>query len=227
MNVAQMIDHTLLKATATESEIEKLCQEAVQFHFAAVCVNPVFVKKAAKLLKGKVPKVATVVGFPLGASTTAVKVFETQNAIQQGATEIDMVISQGMAKEGRFEEIQREVAEIVAVARPHACVKVILEMCALTQEEKESACKAVLEGGADFLKTSTGFAQGGATVEDVVLMKAACQRYLPSAEVKAAGGIRDWSTAKAMIEAGASRIGTSAGIEIYKQWREENEQTHK
>ncbi len=211
--IAWMIDHTLLKATATSEEIKKLCAEAREYHFASVCVNPVRVALAAQELQGSGVKVCTVVGFPLGACTSEAKAFETKNAVENGAEEIDMVISVGDAKEGRFDLVEKDIAAVVKAASGKL-VKVIIECCYLTDEEKTKACQAAVRAGADFVKTSTGFGTGGATPHDVALMKAA----IPAdRKVKAAGGIHNYAEAMAMVEAGASRIGASAGIKIVSE----------
>ena len=213
MEIAGMIDHTLLKATATEEDIKKLCEEAKEYGFASVCVNPVHVPLAAQELAGSGVNVCTVVGFPLGATTSAVKAFETEDAVRNGAEEIDMVISIGAAKEGRFDLVEQDIAAVVAAAKGRL-VKVIIECCYLTEEEKTQACQAAVRAGADYVKTSTGFGSGGATTHDVALMKAA----IPAdRKVKAAGGIHTYEEAAAMVEAGASRIGASAGIRIVSE----------
>lgn len=221
-NPAPFIDHTLLKASATADEIGQLCAEAIRYGFAAVCVNPVFVRTAARLLAGSGVKTAAVTGFPLGASTTETKVFETEKAVADGAGEIDTVISLAMAKEHRYDEIRNEIAAIRKAAPAPVVLKVILEMCELSDDEKPAVCRAALEGGADCIKTSTGFGKGGATVADVRLMKQIADEFTAvtgkAVFVKAAGGIRDYKTAQQMIEAGASRLGTSAGTVIFHQW---------
>ena len=212
-DIAAMIDHTLLKATATSAEIEKLCREAAEYHFASVCVNPVRVAEAAKMLKGSGVKVCTVVGFPLGACTSAAKASETRDAVENGAEEIDMVISVGAAKEGRFDLVEQDIAAVVRAAQGRL-VKVIIECCYLTDEEKKEACRAAARAGADFVKTSTGFGAGGATPHDVALMKASIPETV---KVKAAGGIHSYEEAMRMVAAGASRIGASAGIRIVSE----------
>ena len=208
--IAGMIDHTLLKATATQEQIEKLCAEAAEYRFASVCVNPVNVALAARLLKGSGVKVCTVVGFPLGACTSKAKAFETGDAVDNGADEIDMVINVGAAKEGRFDLVEQDIAAVVQAAKGKL-VKVIIECCYLTDEEKTLACKAAARAKADYVKTSTGFGTGGATAADVALMKAAIPEGM---KVKAAGGIHSYQEAMDMVNAGASRIGASAGIRI-------------
>lgn len=208
--IAAMIDHTLLKANATDDQIAKLCGEAKENRFASVCVNPCHVARAAELLKGSGIAVCTVIGFPLGAGTTETKVFETKDAIAKGANEVDMVIDVGALKSGRYDDVRGQIREVVTAANG-TLVKVIIETCYLTDEEKVIACKASAEAGADYVKTSTGFGGGGATVEDVALMK----KSIPaSMKVKASGGIHTYAQAVALVEAGASRLGASAGITI-------------
>ena len=208
--IAAMIDHTLLKATATSAQIEKLCEEAKTYLFASVCVNPVNVAEAARLLAGTPVKVCTVIGFPLGANTSEVKAFETMNAVSNGAQEIDMVINVGAAKAGDWATVESDIRAVVSAAKGNL-VKVILETCYLTPDEIVCACKASAAAGADFVKTSTGFGTGGAKTEDVALMK----KSIPASMcVKASGGIHSYQEAMEMIEAGASRIGASAGIQI-------------
>lgn len=214
MSIASMIDHTILKATATSADIEKLCAEARQYGFASVCVNSVWVKKASELLAGSPVAVCTVVGFPLGAMSHTAKAFEAEEAAANGANEIDMVIDIGAVLEGRWADVEDDVSKVVAAAKKGpkpALVKVILENCYLNKEQIAEACRICVKCGAEFVKTSTGFGTGGATVEDVALMKATVG---DKALVKAAGGIRDKATAEAMIAAGASRIGCSAGVAI-------------
>lgn len=209
---AEMIDHTLLKPDATADMIAQLCFEARKYHFASVCVNPTHVKLCADLLRDTDVKVCTVIGFPLGATATEVKVFETKNALENGATEIDMVINIGALKAGDSELVARDIREVVKVA--HAAdvlVKVIIETALLTDEEKIVACLLAKEAGADFVKTSTGFSSGGATVHDVDLMR---RTVGPDLGVKAAGGIRTHEDAEQMVAAGATRLGASAGVKI-------------
>lgn len=213
MNIASKIDHTLLKAEATEDMIEVLCKEAMEFSFAAVCVNPYYVKKAKEFLKDSNIKVATVIGFPLGANIKEVKSFEAQKAVEDGADEIDMVINIGALKNKDYEYVKDDIKAVVEAVKGKAIVKVIIETCLLDEEEKIKACELSKEAGADFVKTSTGFSTGGATVEDIKLMKATIG---DSMDIKASGGIRDFDTAKAMIEAGASRIGASSSVKIIK-----------
>lgn len=204
------IDHTLLKPDASQKGVEKLCEEAKEHSFKSVCVNPSFVALAAEKLAGTDVDVCTVIGFPLGANTEAVKVFEAQEAIKDGATELDMVLNISKLKDGKYDEVRQEMEAIKKVAGKRV-VKVILETCLLSDAEIVKACELAVEAGLDFVKTSTGFSTGGATVEDVKLMK---QTVGDKAEVKASGGIRDRKTMLAMIDAGATRIGASAGIKL-------------
>lgn len=212
-DVAAMIDHTLLKPDATRDQIVKLCEEAKQYGFASVCVNPANVSLAASLLKGTPVKVCTVIGFPLGATTPTAKAIETRDAIANGATEVDMVINVGALKSGDYDLVKRDIEAVVDAARGKALVKVILETALLTDEEKVKACLLAKMAGADFVKTSTGFGPGGATVEDVRLMRKVVGSDMG---VKASGGIRNLESARKMIEAGASRIGASASVAIVK-----------
>ncbi len=216
-NYNKLIDHTVLKNSACASDIEKLCKEAIEFDFMSVCVNPTNIELAAKLLANSDVKVCTVVGFPLGANTIESKVFETTDAISKGATEIDMVINIAKAKEGNFDYITKEISEVVKAANG-VLVKVIIETCELTKEEIAKCSECVLTSKAQFVKTSTGFSTGGATVEDVKIMKDVVK---DAAEVKASGGIRDAKTLLAMVEAGATRIGCSAGVNIIKELKGE------
>lgn len=211
MNYAKLIDHTLLKADATEKEIQKLCEEAAQYEFASVCVNPQWVPLAAQSLKSSDVKVCTVIGFPLGATTSEVKAFETENAIQNGAEEIDMVLAIGELRSGNDAYVKKDIEAVVSAAKGHAIVKVIIETSLLTEEEKRKACELSKLAGADFVKTSTGFSTGGATVEDVKLMRSVVG---PELGVKASGGVRSIDDMKAMIAAGATRIGASSGVQI-------------
>lgn len=206
------IDHTLLKPEATEEDIINLCREAREYHFYSVCVNSSYVELASAELSGSETKVCAVVGFPLGAMELNSKAFEADQACLHGATEIDMVIHVGALKGGRFEYVANDIAAVVSVASDYdAKVKVILETCLLTKEEIIKACELAVQSGADFVKTSTGFSTGGATAEDVALMRATVG---DQAQVKASGGIRDIDKAKQMIAAGADRLGTSASIAI-------------
>jgi len=218
--IAKMIDHTNLKAFARTADIEKLCQEAAENKFASVCVNSVWVKKAAQLLSGTDVEICTVVGFPLGACNHASKAFEASSAVKDGATEVDMVIDIGAVKDGRWDDVEEDIRGVVAAVRKASedlggkgLVKVILENCYLEKDEIAQACRVCVKAGADFVKTSTGFGTGGATAEDVKLMRETVGKDVG---VKAAGGIRDRATSISMIEAGANRIGCSAGIAIIK-----------
>jgi deoxyribose-phosphate aldolase len=212
MNLAKMIDHTLLKPDATEQEIAQLCFEARKYGFASVCVNPTWVTLCAQLLKGSPVKVCTVIGFPLGATASETKAFETETAIKQGATEIDMVINIGALKARDLETVARDIRGVVNVTHARgALVKVIIETALLTDEEKTIASLISKEAGADYVKTSTGFAGGGATIHDVELMR---KTVGPQMGVKASGGVRTFEDAASMIKAGATRIGASAGVKI-------------
>lgn len=210
--VAATIDHTILKADATKEDVLHICKEAAEHHFATVCVNAGWVSTVAEALKGTGVGITTVVGFPLGATTTASKAFEATEAIKAGATEIDMVLNIGLLKSGDDEGVQKDVEGVVeACHRGGAKLKVILETGLLSDEEKEKACKLCVAAGADFVKTSTGFGKGGATVEDIALMR---RTVGPDIGVKASGGVRDLETALQMISAGASRIGASSSVAI-------------
>ncbi len=210
MNIAKYIDHTLLKPTATQAQIAHLCDEARQYGFCSVCVNPYWVSYAKKALQGTDVKVCTVVGFALGASTAAAKAFEAKDAIQNGADEVDMVINIGALKSGDTQTVLSDIQAVREVTRGHI-LKVIIETSQLTDEEKVTACELAAKAGADFVKTSTGFNGGGATVQDVALMRKAIPA---SMQVKASGGVRSRADADAMIAAGATRIGTSGGVQI-------------
>jgi deoxyribose-phosphate aldolase len=212
--LASFIDHTLLKADATAKDIEKLCDDARENNFFSVCVNGSWIANADHLLEGSNVKIASVVGFPLGAMSGDTKRFETEAAIDDGAQEIDVVLNVGKLKDCDDKFVLRELINVVEAADGRT-VKVILETCLLTDEEKIRACKIVVESGAHFVKTSTGFGTGGATIADVKLMRATVG---PKFGVKASGGIRDTKTALAMIEAGATRLGTSAGVAIVKDF---------
>ncbi|MFP3855361.1 MAG: deoxyribose-phosphate aldolase [Anaerolineales bacterium] len=219
--VARSIDHTLLKAEATSDEIAQLCFEARKYGFASVCVNPTHVELAATLLKGSEVEVCTVIGFPLGATLPEVKAFEALDAIKNGATEIDMVVNIGALKAGDYTNVAQDIRGVVQVCHQRdVLVKVILEMALLEEEEKIAGCLLSKEAGADFVKTSTGFGPGGATVEDVALMRRVVG---PQMGVKAAGGIRSYSDAQGMVAAGATRIGASAGVRIVSEARGEAE----
>lgn len=210
-NFARMIDHTLLKAEATKEQIEKLCVEAKQFNFASVCVNPTWVKQSSELLQGSDVLVCTVIGFPLGANTPAVKAFEVKDAIANGANEVDMVINIGALKDKNYDLVQADIAAVVEAAKGSALVKVIIESCLLTDEEKVKACELAVAAGADYVKTSTGFSTGGATAVDIALMR---KTVGPDLGVKASGGVRSLEDMKSMVEAGATRIGASSGVAI-------------
>ena len=214
--IAEMIDHTILKPEATKSEIEQLCKEAMEYKFAAVCVNPYYVSYCKEVLKDSNVKVATVIGFPLGANTKELKAFEALDAVNNGADEIDMVINIGALKDKDYEVVKNDIKLVVDIAKDKAIVKVIIETSLLTDEEKVKACEIAMEAGADFVKTSTGFSTGGANVEDVKLMKSVVGDKL---EVKASGGVRDLDAANKMILAGATRLGTSSGINILKEFQ--------
>ncbi|MDT8306716.1 MAG: deoxyribose-phosphate aldolase [Anaerolineae bacterium] len=213
--IARLIDHTALKPQTTQREIIQLCEEARAHGFAAVCVNPSYVKLAASLLQDSGVEVATVVGFPLGATTSAVKAYETAETIRDGATEIDMVLDIGALKSGNYQHVLDDIAAVVRAAHGGgAIVKVIIEAALLTDDEKATACQLSVAAGADFVKTSTGFGPGGATIDDVALMRATVG---PDVGVKAAGGIRNYDDALRMVEAGANRLGASAGVAIVEQ----------
>ncbi|MFJ7927885.1 deoxyribose-phosphate aldolase [Peribacillus sp. NPDC096448] len=212
-NVAGLIDHTLLKADATKEQIKVLCEEAREYNFASVCVNPTWVKYASELLEGSEVKVCTVIGFPLGANTPETKAFETKDAIANGAHEVDMVINIGALKDKDDELVGRDIRAVVAASTGKALSKVIIETSLLTDEEKVRACELAVKAGSDYVKTSTGFSTGGATVEDITLMR---KTVGPDIGVKASGGVRNTSDAQKVIEAGATRIGASAGVSIVK-----------
>lgn len=211
LDLAPYIDHTNLRPEAIPEQIEKLCEEAARFGFASVCVNPCYVSLCAELLKGSNVRVGTVVGFPLGATSSDQKVFEAKTALRDGAREIDMVLNVGWLKAGMDEQVRKEIARVVQTLSGKAVLKVIIEACLLSDEEKVRACLLAKEAGADYVKTSTGFGKGGATVEDVRLMRRTVGDRMG---VKAAGGIRDAASALAMLKAGATRIGTSSGVAI-------------
>lgn len=213
MNINKLIDHTALKPNTNKESILKLIAEAKTYDFASVCVNPCWVALAHQELKNTDVKVCTVIGFPLGANTTEVKVFETKDAIEKGAQEIDMVINIAMLKDKEYDYVENEIHQIVEVAKDKAIVKVIIEACLLTDEEKIKACELSQKAGADFVKTSTGFSTGGATVHDVALMRKTVGTDMG---VKASGGVHTHEEALAMIEAGANRIGASAGVKLLK-----------
>ncbi|HHV97760.1 MAG TPA: deoxyribose-phosphate aldolase [Clostridiaceae bacterium] len=215
-NITAIIDHTLLKAEATEKDILKCCEDAKKYGFASVCIHPCYVKLAAEALKGSPVKVATVIGFPLGANHFSVKAFEAAKAVEDGVNELDMVINIGALKQRRAEYVENDIRVVVEAAKS-AIVKVILETCYLTKEEKILACELCKKAGAHFVKTSTGFASAGATVEDVALMRKIVGQDMG---VKAAGGIRTLESLIAMVKAGANRIGTSSGIKIIEEIKE-------
>ena len=208
--IAHLIDHTNLKPDASESDIIKLCEETVDHGFASACVNPIFVPLAASFLREKKPKVCTVIGFPLGADSAEMKFAEARFLIHQGAEELDMVLNIGALKEGNIDIIQREIGQVVNAADGN-CVKVIIETCLLSTDEKVLACTLAQNSGADFVKTSTGFSIGGATIEDVKLMR---ETVGDEMGVKASGGIKTLADVKVMVDAGANRIGTSSSISI-------------
>ncbi|MGV3009786.1 deoxyribose-phosphate aldolase [Streptococcus thoraltensis] len=210
MKVNRLIDHTLLKPESTQEQVDKLIAEAKEYEFASVCVNPTWVRYASEKLKSTPVKVCTVIGFPLGANTSDTKAFETKNAIENGADEIDMVINIGAAKDGNFDLVESDIAAVVQ-ASGDKLVKVIIETCLLSDDEKVKACKAAVSAGADFVKTSTGFSTGGANVHDVALMRSTVG---PDIGVKASGGARSLEDVKQFVEAGATRIGTSSGVAI-------------
>ena len=210
MAINKYIDHTLLKPESTQAQIDQLVAEAIEQQFASVCVNPTWVSYAAKLLKGTGVNVCTVIGFPLGANTSSVKAFETKDAIINGADEIDMVINIGQLKSGQYDAVEADIRAVVE-ASGNKLVKVIIETCLLTDEEKVKACQLAVAAGADYVKTSTGFSTAGANVTDVKLMR---ETVGPNIGVKAAGGARSYADAEAFVEAGATRIGTSAGLAI-------------
>ncbi|WP_097025814.1 deoxyribose-phosphate aldolase [Clostridium peptidivorans] len=209
--LAKMIDHTVLKADTKGEKVEEICKEALQYNFASVCINPCNIEIAAKLLKGSEVKVCTVIGFPLGANTTATKVFETKDAIEKGAAEVDMVINIGKLKDKDYDYVKGDIEAVVNEAKGKALTKVIIETCLLTDEEKIMACKLSKEAGADFVKTSTGFSTGGASASDIKLMRKTVGEKLG---VKASGAVRNYEDCIAMIDAGATRIGASASIDI-------------
>lgn len=206
-----LIDHTILAPQATKEDVERLCKEAMEYGFHSVCVNSSFVYYCAQLLKDSGVAVCTVIGFPLGAMSTAGKTAEAEQAIRDGASELDMVIHIGMIKSGDWEYVKQDICSVVEAAKGRAIVKVILETCLLTDDEKVKACQICKECGADFVKTSTGFSKGGATIEDVALMRRTVGSGMG---VKASGGIRSLEDAQAMVKAGAVRLGTSSGVAI-------------
>ena len=210
--ILKRVDHTLLTQTATWAEVQALCDEAMAYETASVCIPPRYVKRAADYVGNRL-KICTVVGFPNGYSTPEVKVFETEDAVRNGADEIDMVMDIGLAKAGDWEGVLEEIKAVKASCNGHI-LKVIVEACQLTREEKIAACRVVSMSGADFIKTSTGFSSGGATVEDVALFQ---ENISPDFRIKAAGGIRTFEQAQAMLDAGADRLGASALVALYRQ----------
>ncbi|MGL4522230.1 MAG: deoxyribose-phosphate aldolase [Bacilli bacterium] len=211
VNYARYIDHTVLKADASKDAVTKLCQEAKEHNFASVCVNPTWVEYCAEQLQGTDVLVCTVIGFPLGANTPETKAFETSDAIAKGAKEVDMVINIGALKDGNLELVKKDIAAVVNASKGKATSKVIIETCLLSDEEKVAVCKIAKEVGADFVKTSTGFSTGGATVADVTLMRSTVGT---ETGVKASGGVRNGEDFQKMLDAGANRIGTSAGVAL-------------
>ena len=214
-NLPSLIDHTVLRPEATKVDVLRLCQEAREHQFTVIFVPPCYVGEAVAAVAGTAIRVGIPIGFPLGGHTTATKVAEAVEAVARGASVLDMVINVSRLKSGDYDEVRRDIAEVVT-ATPNVEHKVILETCYLTQQDKLTACRLVVEAGADYVKTSTGFGPAGATVGDVRLMKTAVAGRV---KVKASGGIRDWKTAQAMLEAGADRIGTSASLKIMEEWR--------
>lgn len=219
-NIASYIDHTLLKPESTKEQVIELCKEAAEYEFASVCVNPSYVETAAAELKNSKVKVCTVIGFPLGASTSETKAFETKDAIEKGAEEIDMVVNIGAIKSGESELVKNDIQAVVDAAKGKAIVKVIIEASLLTDEEKVLASRLSKEAGADFVKTSTGFSTGGATVADVKLMRETVGSELG---VKASGGVRSLEDVQGMIDAGASRIGASSGVQIMQGMKSDSD----
>jgi len=217
-SIADSIDHTLLRPTATREDIQRICDEAQTYRFKAVCVPPLYVSRAHSILKESDIKICTVIGFPLGYQHTSVKVLEAQKAMNDGANEIDMVMSLAFFKSGEYESVSNDLFPIIAIAqKQNVTTKIIIETSLLDKEEKIKACELVQQSGADFIKTSTGFGKGGATIEDVKLL-AKCLKG-SSVKIKASGGIRTYKKAKELVQAGAARIGTSAGVEIVQQER--------
>lgn len=211
MNLAKYIDHTILKPQTTEEQVKVICAEAREHGFFSVCVNPCYVSLVKKELEGSETKVCSVISFPLGANIPAVKAFEATQSIEAGADEIDMVINIGALKDGKYDYVREDIKAVVEACKGKALLKVIIEACLLTDEEKVKACELSKEAGADYVKTSTGFSTGGATAEDIALMR---KTVGPELGVKASGGVRDFEGAKKMIDAGASRIGASSSVAI-------------
>lgn len=214
-DLAAIFDHTILKADATAAQVDALCREALEYRFASICVNSRYVPLVAGILAGSPVKTCCVVGFPLGAMSARAKAAETAIAVEDGAQEIDMVIPVGALKAGEVDAVREDIAAVVAAVGRKAIVKVILETCLLTDDEKRTACRLAVAAGAAFVKTSTGFSTGGATAADIRLMR---ETVGPDIGVKASGGIRDLKAVEAMLEAGASRIGASASVSIMKEW---------
>ena len=214
-HLPELIDHTVLRPEATRSDVLRLCQEAIQYGFTVIFIPPCYAGEAVAAVAGSSVRVGIPVGFPLGGHTTSTKVAEAMEGVKQGATVLDMVINVSRLKSDDFDAVRQDIAEVV-LATPRAEHKVIVETCYLTDQEKITACRLAVEAGADYVKTSTGFGAGGATVADVKLMKAA---VAGRAKVKASGGIRDWAATRALLEAGADRIGTSASLKILDEWR--------
>lgn len=211
MNLAKYIDHTILKPDIKDEDVIKVCSEAKEYGFFSVCVNPYFVPLVAKELEGTDVKVTSVIGFPLGANTTELKALEAKRAVEDGADEIDMVINVSALRDGKYDYVQNDINAVVKAIEGKAILKVILETCLLTDDQKKKACELSRNAGAHFVKTSTGFSSGGAKVEDILLMSEAVERKLG---VKASGAVRDYETAMKMIEAGATRLGTSSSVSI-------------
>jgi deoxyribose-phosphate aldolase len=209
--VARYIDHTLLKPDATRTQFEQLCSEAAEYDFYSVCINAFWVPSCARLLRGKGVRVCSVIGFPLGATDSRTKGFEARNAVENGAAEVDMVVNIGALKSGEFRVVEEDIRSVVRAVRSTTVTKVIIETCLLTDDEKVMACEIAKRAGADFVKTSTGFAKGGATAADIALMRRVVG---PKMGVKASGGVRTFEDAKLMIESGATRIGASASVKI-------------
>lgn len=209
--IAKLIDHTILKPEATSEQVKRVCEEALKYEFASVCINPCHVSLVSKLLEGSSVKVCTVIGFPLGANSSSVKKFETCEAIRDGAQEVDMVINVGKLKEKDYDYVKEDIKAVVEAAKGKALTKVIIETCLLSDEEKVMACTLAKEAGADFVKTSTGFSSGGATASDIKLMRETVGK---SMGVKASGGVRSYEDFISMVNAGASRIGASASVAI-------------
>jgi len=214
LELAKYFDHTVLKADAKVADVEKVCKEALENSFASVCINPGYVELASKLLKDSEVKVCTVIGFPLGANTSETKAFEAADAIKKGATEIDMVINVGAIKSGNWELVEKDIHEVAVACGNAALLKVIFETCLLTDEEKVKACQTAEKAGADYVKTSTGFSTGGATEADIALMR---KNVGDMTGVKASGAVRDLATAMKMINAGATRIGSSSSVAILNE----------